>query len=335
MKITIKEIAKRADVSTATVSRVINGQSGYNDETRQRVLDIIEETGYKGNASALNEYNKPKVDKLVAILVPDLETNFYARIITGIEKVAREAGYSVLICNTGKEGQNAYEDIDVLKKRKVSGIALIGISLDDQLYTKLEKTKITYILISTMSYKYQVPYIKVDSFQAAYAAVNYLLSQGHIQIAMIAGTSTGGTSNREMGYRKAMEDASLKVNESRIFYGDFSFESGKSGMKKLLDSDKEITAVFAASDDMAVGAISAAYERCIAVPMSLSVIGYDNTKVAEMSNPPLTTIAQPLYEMGIQGMKMLIDFIETKVKPSSVVMPFQLKERRSVGTCQR
>lgn len=335
MKITIKEIAARAGVSTATVSRIINAQGGYNEETKQKVLSIIEETGYEGNASALKEYNKPKIDKLVALLVPDLETNFYGKIITGIENVARENGYSVLICNTGKEGKNAYEDIEVLKKRKVSGIALIGISLEDELYDKLERTRIPYILISTMSYKYQVPYIKVDSFQAAYAAVNYLLKQGHRQIAMITGTSKKGKSNREMGYQKAMEDAGLEVDESRIFRGDFSFESGKRGMKTLLDSDKEITAVFAASDDMAVGAISAAYERCIPVPHSLSVIGYDNTKVAEMSIPPLTTVAQPLYEMGIQGMCMLIQYMETKELPSSVVMPFQMKERRSVGTCSK
>ena len=335
MKITIREIARRAGVSTATVSRIINGLGGYNDDTKEKVLAVIEETGYRGNAAALKEYNRPKVDKLIGVLVPDLETNFYAKIITGLEEIAREKGYSILISNTGKEGKNAYEDIDVLKKRKVSGIALVGIFLDDGLYEKLEKTRIPYILMSTMSYKYQVPYIKVDSFQATYAAVNYLLAQGHTQIAMIAGTSRNGISNREMGYRKAMEDAGLDVKESRIVYGDFSFQSGKAHMKKLIDSDEEITAVFAASDDMAIGVISAAYERCISVPKELSVIGYDNTKVAEMSNPPLTTIAQPLYEMGTEGMKLLIRYIETHEKQSSVVMTFKLIERRSVGVCRR
>lgn len=330
MKITIKEIARRAGVSTATVSRVINGLDGYKDDTREKVLAIIEETGYEGNGAALKEYNRPKVDKLVAVLVPDLETNFYAKIITGIEAVAREKGYSVLISNTGKEGKDAYEDLDILIKRKVWGMVLVGIFLDDGLYEKLEKTKIPYILLSAMSYKYQVPYIKVDSFQAAYAAVTYLLGQGHTQIAMISGTSRNGISNREMGYRKAISDAGLMVNDSRIVHGDFSFQSGKREMKKLLDGDKGITAVFAASDDMAVGAISAAYERCISVPKELSVIGYDNTKVAEMSNPPLTTIGQPLYEMGVTGMNVLIRYMETHEKPSSVVMPFTLVERRSV-----
>lgn len=333
MKITIKEIARRAGVSTATVSRVINGQEGYNEETKQKVLDVIEETGYLGNASALKEYNKPKVDQLVAVLVPDLETNFYAKIIKGIEAVARQEGYSVLICNTGKEGEHALEDIEVLKKRKVSGMALIGIALDDVLYEKLEKTKIPYVLISTVSYKYQVPYIKVDSFQAAYAAVNFLLAQGHREIAMITGTSKSGRSSREMGYLKAMEDAGLEGKETRIYRGDFSFQSGKQGMKKLLDSDRAITAVFAASDDMAVGAVSAAYERGIEIPRELSVIGYDNTKVAEMSIPPLTTIAQPLYEMGEQGMRMLMDYMRFRNKPSSIIMPFQLIERRSVSAC--
>lgn len=335
MKITIKEIARRAGVSTATVSRVINGQEGYNEETKQKVLDIIGETGYLGNASALKEYNKPKMDQLVAVLVPDLETNFYAKIIKGIEAVARQEGYSVLICNTGEEGENALEDIEVLKKRKVSGMLLIGISLDDVLYEKLEKTRIPYLLISTVSYKHQVPYIKVDSFQAAYVAVNFLLEQGHREIAMITGTSKSGKSSRELGYLKAMEDAGIEVKESRIYRGDFSFRSGKQGMKALLDSDRSITAVFAASDDMAVGAVSAAYERGVEVPRELSVIGYDNTKVAEMSIPPLTTVAQPLYEMGEQGMRMLIDYMKSGEKPSSIIMPFKLTERRSVSACLR
>ncbi len=330
MKITIREIARRAGVSTATVSRIINGLGGYNDDTKEKVLAVIEETGYKGNASALKDYNRPKVDKLIGVLVPDLETDFYAKIISGLEEVARKQGYSILISNTGKEGKNTYEDINVLKKRKVSGIALVGTFLDETLYEKLERTKIPYILISSMSYKYQIPYIKVDSFQAAYAAVRYLLDKGHTQIAMIAGTSINGMSNREKGYRKAIEDAGLTVTENRISYGDFSFQSGKACMKKLLDLDKEITAVFAASDDMAIGAISAAYERNMSVPNELSVIGYDNTKVAEMSYPSLTTIGQPLYEMGIEGMKILIKYIETHEKQSSVVMPFEIIERKSV-----
>lgn len=330
MKITIKDIAKQAGVSTATVSRVINGQDGYNDETKEKVLSIIEQMGYKGNASALKEYNKPKVDQLVAVLVPNLETNFYTKIINGIETIAREEGYSVLICNTGIEGENAIEHIEILKKRKVTGILLIGIMLDDILYEKLEIARIPYMLISTMSYKYQVPYIKVDSFQAAYAAVTYLFENGHREIAMLTGTSKKGISSREQGFRKAMEDCGLTLDESYIYQGNFSFESGKKGMFHLLDTAKNITAVFAASDDMAVGAASAAYERHMKVPEEISIIGYDNTKAAEMCIPPLTTIAQPLYEMGFQGMKMLIEYIKTKEKPNSIVKPFKLVERASV-----
>ena len=106
MKITIREIARRAGVSTATVYRIINGLGGYNADTKEKVLAVIEETGYKGNASALKDYNHPKGDKLIGVLVPDLETDFYAKIISGLEEVARKQGYSILISNTGKEGKN-------------------------------------------------------------------------------------------------------------------------------------------------------------------------------------------------------------------------------------
>lgn len=330
MKITIKEIAKRAGVSTATVSRIINGQAGYNEETKMKVMQIIEETGYMGNASALKEFTKSKVDQLVALLVPDLETNFYAKIIMGIEDIARSEGYSVLICNTGKEGENALEDIKVLKKRKVSGIALIGITPNDEVYQMLENTNIPYILISTMSFKYPIPYIKVDSVHAAYTAVNYLIQQGHTEIAMITGTSKSGISNRELGYRTAMQEAGLTIKETRICRGDFSFESGRNETLKLLELDQQISAVFAASDDMALGVMSAAYEKGILVPEQLSVIGYDDTKIAKMSIPPLTTVAQPLYDMGQKGMKLLMQYMDTKDKPSSIILPIELKVRKTV-----
>ena len=325
MKPTIKDIAKEANVSTATVSRIINGLDGYTEETKIKVLKVIDKLGYNRAVVGLET-------KTVGVLLPDIATNFYASILKGIEDVAHANNYSVIICNTGIDGWRTLDYIKVLKQRKVDSIITIGLSINEEYYNALEKSKIPYIQISTISYRYQIPYIKVDSQQAAYAATKYLIDNGHKKIAMISGDAKDVDSghHRIFGFKQALEDNNLEVNQKLIKYGDFTYESGIECMRELLKEDDEFTAIFAGSDDMAVGALSVAYENNINIPNELSIIGYDNTRVSAMSIPPLTTIGQPLYEMGQKGMNMIIKAIENNEKLESIIMPYSIIERRTV-----
>ncbi|MDU2122197.1 MAG: LacI family DNA-binding transcriptional regulator [Clostridium celatum] len=330
MKPTIKDIAKRAKVSTATVSRVINGLEGYNEETKEKVLKAIEELGYKRNSVGIE--NKISSSKTVGVILPDISTNFYASIIKGIEDVALNNDYSVIMCNTGADGFRTKEYIDVLKQRNIDSIILIGISIKDEYYKALKELDVPYIQISTMSYKYQIPYIKVDSQQAAYAATQYLIDKGHEKIAMISGDAKDAENghHRIFGFKQAMIDNGLEINEKLIKQGDFSYESGINCMKQLLEEGENFTAIFSASDDMAIGALQVAYENNISIPNELSIIGYDNTRVAQMSIPPLTTVSQPLYNMGVRGMKEIVNFIENGKGIESIIMPYTIIERKTV-----
>ncbi|GIM27711.1 LacI family transcriptional regulator [Clostridium polyendosporum] len=332
MKPTIKDVARKANVSVATVSRILNGLDGYSEETKVKVLSVVEELGYQRNAIARGLVMKNT--STIGVLLPDVATNFYAAILNGIEDTAHQNDYSVVVCNTGVNGVRALDYIKVLGERQVDGIIIISINITEELYKAIELLKIPYILVSTMSFRFQMPYVKVDDQQAAYSATQYLIKKGHKDIAMISGdkdkTDPIAGKPRVNGYIQALQDYGLKVNSKLIKYGDFSYESGIKCMEELLEETEKFTAVFAASDEMAVGALSVAYQRKIIIPDELSIIGYDNTKVAEMAIPPLTTVAQPLYEMGKKAMQKILKTIETNEKPESTILPHSIVERSTV-----
>jgi LacI family transcriptional regulator len=187
------------------------------------------------------------------------------------------------------------------------------------------------VFISTLSLQYPIPYIKVDDYKAAYAATTYLVEMGHQSIAMLAGND-GPVAGipRLNGFKQALLDHGLQVNENLIKETNFRFDEGFTAMEKLLKERDRFSAVFACCDDVAVAAISAVYKWGLEVPRDLSIIGYDNTRVAEMSNPPLTTVSQPLYLMGQEAVKALISHIKTGSQITNRIMPFEIVERKSV-----
>ena len=192
--------------------------------------------------------------------------------------------------------------------------------------------QIPYVLVSTECQYDNVPYVKVDDFQAAYDAVEYLIRYGHRKIALLSGTKHDTIAGipRIEGYKKALEQHGIPVNESYIAYGDFLFETGCKAMEELLTHAPDLTAIFAASDEMAIAAISVAAKHGIKVPDELSIIGYDDLKLARMSVPPLTTVRQPLYEMGNLSCQKLIRMIQTEEPESSMIIDHSIIERQTV-----
>lgn len=329
-KITIKDVAKKAEVSVATVSRILNGLDGYTDETKVRVLKVIEETGYQPNAIARGLITKNS--RMIGVLVPNVSTIFYAEVLNGIEDTAHKNGYSVVICNTDIEGARTIDYLKVLTARQVDGLVFTSLPVNEDYYKAISSINIPSILVSTVYDRYQIPYVKVDDRQAAYTATQYLIEKGHTKIAMISGNKEDQVAGitRVNGYIQALHDYGLYVDERLIKYGKFSYPSGIECMEALLSEGQHFTAVFAASDNMAVGALSVAYKKGIIVPDELSVIGYDNTLVAEMSIPPLTVVSQPLYRMGEKAMENLLSMFKTGKKADNIIMPHKIIERDSV-----
>lgn len=335
MKPTIKDVAAVANVSIATVSRVLNNQSGYSPATKEKVLKVIEEIGFHPSGVARGLVSRKT--RTIGVLLPNVTASFSAKLLNGIEESAHENDYSVVVCNTNLNGNRTLDYLKVLGEKKVDGLIFTSDSVTKEYYDAMSSLSIPVVLASTMSYRFPLPYIKVDDMQAAYHATEYLIKQGHSQIAMISGDPNDqlAGSTRIDGYRKAMNDYGLKVTEDFIMHGDFGFLSGKVCMEALIPKLDKITAIFAASDEMALGALSMAYEKGLKVPEDVSIIGYDNTSLAEMSIPPLTTVGQPLREIGKVAINKLIRMIEEDSTESSIIMSHEIIERNSVKNLNR
>ncbi|KZZ85103.1 LacI family DNA-binding transcriptional regulator [Bacillus sp. SJS] len=329
MRPTIKDVARDSGVSVATVSRIVNGLPGYSPETRKKVMKVIEDLGYKPNAVARNLVSRKT--STIGVLLPQLSSHFAAKLLQGIEDEAHNRRYSVVVCNTDSNGKRTQDYLELLREKQVEGILFASELLTDEYAETLQGFGIPAAVIATTSHVPSIPFIKVDDEAASYSAVQFLIENGHQRIGMISGTKHDPISGipRIKGLKKAFSENGIPFEEELIEYGDFGFRSGYEAMERLYRSNPELTAVFAASDEMALGILSFCYEKGMKVPDDLSVIGYDDTDIATMSIPPLTTVHQPIQEMGTDAVRMLMKMIDGN-QPESRFMAYRITERNSV-----
>ncbi|MGM7719943.1 LacI family DNA-binding transcriptional regulator [Metabacillus sp. Hm71] len=331
MKSTIKEVAKKAGVSISTVSRVLNNnQKGYSRETKEKVLKAIAELQFSPNAIARGLVRKKT--QTIAVIMPELSSLFSTKVLHGIEETANELQYSVIICNASLNGERTLRYVEFLKEKQVDGIIILSQKLTEEVHQELEKTDIPVILVSSISEEFPYPFVKVDDYQAAYDATCYLINKGHTSIAMISGTFKDVIAGkpRLKGYQQALADHGIELNDELIEFGNFSYKSGSDCMEVLLNKNSKFTAVFAASDEMAVGALNKAHQFGINVPEQLSIIGYDNTQLAEMSFPRLTTLSQSLEQMGEIAVCHLVAIIKDEPFNQTFILPHSIIERETV-----
>ncbi|MCD5324332.1 MULTISPECIES: LacI family DNA-binding transcriptional regulator [Pontibacillus] len=330
MNPTIQDVARLANVSIATVSRVLNDQPGYSEKTKQKVLKIIEELGYQPNAVARGLVNQKT--GTIGVLFPSVSGLLSAEILHGIETKAHEHRYSVIVCNTAENREKTIKYLQVLREKRVDGLIFVSEAVTEEYYEIFCRMDIPVVLVSTQSYQYPLPFVKVDDRNGAYAATKHLIDKGHAAIGMIAGSEDDPIAGwpRIEGYRHAMREAGLSLEETLVQSREsFHYHEGRRGFQVLMKDHPELTAIFAASDELALGAISAAYEASITIPEDVSIIGYDNLILAEMSVPPLTTIAQPFKRMGSKAVRMMLDLINGK-EAESTILPHELVIRDSV-----
>ncbi|MBD1381453.1 LacI family DNA-binding transcriptional regulator [Bacillus sp. IB182487] len=328
MTYTIKDVAKKANVSIATVSRIVNNQTGYSEKTKKKVLQAIEELGYHPNAIARGLINKRT--HTIGVLFPELSSMLVTDILNGVENAAHEAGSSVIVCHTKSKTMNY---LRLLNEKRIDGIIFTSEILTNEYYEYIKKMNVPLVLLATESYAHPVPYVKVSDTHAAYSATQYLIKHGHNQIGMISGNKNDKVAGylRITGFKNALNDYNIPFTEDQIAYcKGFRYQDGIDGLEMLIKKSPNLTAVFAASDEMAIGAIFKAYKLGIKVPEELSIIGYDNLKMAAMSIPPLTSVAQPLYEMGEMAVKMIFNMLENNQAVESRIMPHQIVDRESV-----
>ena len=329
--VTIKDVAKLAGVSISTVSRVINDSKPVTDEVKQRVLDVIKETGYVPNPLARSLVTKKS--KLIGVIVPEVSDSFVNEILNGIEAVSKMYDYDILLVNTYSDKEQELESIKLLKTKQVEGIVMLSWILDEDHVNAMKESRIPAVYISKTARNYDIYTVSTSNEDATYDMTEYLIKNGHEDIAFIMTSKEETILERERrtGYERALKDNNIKIDEKLIKYGLTDYEGGYNSMKELLDDKIIPSAVFVTGDEAAVGAINAIFDAGYNVPEDISVAGFNDTKLAKIYRPKLTTVYQPLFDMGAVAIRAIIKLINGEVvEEKQIELPYQIMERESV-----
>lgn len=310
----MRDVAHHASVSISTVSHVVNDTRAVSDKTRHRVLAAMKTLGYKPNALAQNLRRQQTFS--FGMIVPDSANPFFAEVARGIEDTSFEQHYSVILCNTDGDVDKQAAHTDLLIKNQVAGILFVAAGISTELVEDLQARQVPLVVVDR-----EVPDVVVDTvltnhLQGGRLATQHLLDLGHRRIACISGGSDlFPSAERLIGYQQILQENAIPFDESLVLRGDFQYESGYRAAQQLLALADRPTAVFASNDLMAVGVISAASQLGLRVPQDLSVVGFDDIRLASFTNPPLTTIAQSTYEIGVIAARMLLDRVQNSGAP--------------------
>lgn len=332
MAASIKDVAKEAGVSIATVSRVLNDVDVVNEETKKKVMDAIKKLDYRPNIVARSL--KTQKTRTIGIVIPDISSQFYPEIVRGAEDVSNIYNYNVILCNTDLDIEKEKEYIRVLKEKMVDGVIYMSTSLAPEIITLLQDLKLPTVLVETSEKEgteTEFCSVTIDNEKAAYEAVDYLIKKGNKKIAFIGVNPkmANASALRFDGYKKALEENGMELNEDLVQFGGLKAIDGSDGIAAILKKTK-FDAVFCAGDEVAMGAINTLRDNNISVPDDVDVVGFDNIYTSSLFYPKLTTVEQPTYDMGSVGMRMLIKIINKKeLEQKKYVLPYTLIERDS------
>ncbi|HBT46822.1 MAG TPA: LacI family transcriptional regulator [Peptococcaceae bacterium] len=328
--ITIKDVAKKAGVSVTTVSRVLNNSSHpISPETRQRVLEAVAELGFLPNAAARSL--QLQETKTIGLMLPDIANPYYPGIVRGIEDVAHEEGYTIILCNTDRSRERTSKYLRVLREKRVDGIIFTGGGVvEDASHDRFFwREEIPTVVIG--KHPADFPSVQIDNVGAAKRAVAHLIASGHRHIACITGPEASTTSrDRLKGYREALEEAGLDYHPGLVVTGDFSPAGGYGAVQRLLGQPGlKFTALFTHNDLMAVGALKALADHGLSVPWDVAVVGFDDIPLASYVLPRLTTVAVPVYDLGLTAMRLLRDLLQGREVAPVTTLTTELVVRES------
>lgn len=317
---TITDVARQAGVSISTVSRVLSNSAPVSDEKRSRVLEAVEELNYRPNILAQNLRRKSTTT--IGVIVPTIRAPFCTEVFGGIENECFQTGRMVYLCDSDDDPEKEIIHSEQLMRVGVDGIIIVGAfgwEYQDHIET-ICKRGIPVSIINREVSNCSVDLILIDKTKGNYLATLHLIELGHRAIGCITNLSPGGTGHEEVkGYRTALNEAGIGVNENLIIETSPTFTGGFEAAKSLIQSRERLSAIFARSDTFAIGAARAITDLGLDIPEDLSLIGFGDIPVAEFYNPPLTTIRQPHFDMGVKAASMLFERIENKDLPQRQV----------------
>ncbi|WP_040204111.1 LacI family DNA-binding transcriptional regulator [Neobacillus jeddahensis] len=307
----IQDVARLADVSIATVSRVINNQGGVRKQTEERILKAIEELGYIRNAAARTM--KSRETKTIGVIVPDIKNPFFPLVMAGIEQKAREKDYFTILSSTNESPIVEEKIIKNFIERGVDGVIITTANENGGHLKLLKEQNIPVVAVDRIIKSFDVDTVLVDNVKGAYQAVQHLILQGHRNIAIICGPqNTTPGFERYIGYKKALEDYNIPLDESLVVQGDFGEQSGYLATKRLRDLRQRPTAIFSSNNLMTIGCMKALEELNWKLGEEVSFIGFDDVDIATFLNPKLTVVARPMNTVGEIAFMFLYERIQFK-----------------------
>ena len=331
MKVTIKTIAKLAGVSTATVSKVVNGKDeNITEDTRNRVLKVIEENNYVPNRVASSMVTKKT--KTIGLVIPDIANPFFPELARGVEDRAKAKGYNVIFCNTDNDLEKEEGYIAMLQEKMVDGIILTSSSRRKNASKSLLKLQIPVITVDRNIEGLKTQgIVSVDNEIGAFDAVKYMIDRGYKKILHITGPITSKpTSERLKGYMRALESEDIAYDEKLMFEGEFTSDWGYKSINEAIKEHIEFDGIFCGNDLIAMGVIKELKNHKLKVPDDIGVVGFDDIYMAVMIEPELTTVRQPTYKMGYKAAELLINTLENiKIDKNDYLLKTKLIIRNS------
>ncbi|MGG2087110.1 LacI family DNA-binding transcriptional regulator [Priestia aryabhattai] len=327
---TIYDVAKLSGLSKTTVSRVINNHSYVSEEKKNLVLKAMKELNYTPNPSARKL--RGQVTTTIGVIVPRIVNPFFSYLVDSIEQVAYKNGYHVLIFQSNEDKEKELAFLNLLKTKQVDGIIMTSIENEWSVIEPFTESG-PILLCNEYVNNASVPIVRLDQYKGAYIGVRHLLEKGHRKIGYCTGglfAEEGKDKDRNQGYQKALQEAGIQPDPKWIFVNQHSIEDGKQVVKKILSMEDRPTAIFTGSDEIAGGMMIEAKESGLKIPNDLAIIGFDDQPLAQMLDPKLTTIRQPIDQMGIKAMETLIDMLnDSEVKVETFELPIELVVRSS------
>lgn len=333
MTATIKDIAKVAGVSVTTVSRALNGYSDVNEDTRKKIMKVAKQLNYSPNSLARGlVMNKSKTIGLLVsgMNAKSIKDNFMFQVLCGIHECVSSKEYDLILFSTDSSRQREKTYTQLCQERRVDGVIIQGIKLDDPYLNEVVESNIPCVLIDIPVESSTVGYVTTDNVLGAKKAMEHLIELGHRNIAMVNGYEQAYVSRERLkGYKSSLREHGIKMREDWVVDGEFDEKKAEEVVLALLSSSPEITAIFCASDVMALGAIKACRQMGFSVPKDISIVGYDDILLASYVTPSLTTVGQKVIEMGYEAADLLIEMLEGRAKKYYRILETELIKRKS------
>lgn len=332
--ITIQDVARRAGVSSATVSRVINNSGYISQNARDQVEKAMKELEYNPSRVARRLRVTDGDRKLFGLLIADIQNPFYVDVIRGVEEMAFTRDYAVYPCNFAQDIKKEKVYLDILQSEAIDGLIVTPYHEEDELVKSLVHEGFPIVCVDRNLSNVDVDVVVVDNKAGTYRAIKHLIQLGHKRIGFIGGLYSIPTSrHRKDGYLKALKEHDIPVDKSLIQFGDSKYENGKQLVQNFLDMDEPPTALFTGNNVITLAGLEVIHSRGLKIPDDIAIVGFDDMYWSNSLNPPLTAVSQPGYEIGRQAARMLFERLnEPNKPPRKIVLNTELMIRKSCGS---